>query len=142
MRKKWGSRSLRRGSRKDLPSMRRWWGRREPSGTSQESPMPIKHFRAKISSHISWPSVFGLLSSASMPRPSPSFRLLTSALLGLASAGACGAAMPNSDKTDGTTLGPGAGSEAEQLAKKSKEENGGDGKPNCPNGALEDPHRG
>jgi len=77
-----------------------------------------------------------------MPRPSPSFRLFTAALLGFASAGACGAAMPHTDKPEATSVTPGSGGEASDFAKKSKEDNGGEGKPNCPNGALEDPHRG
>lgn len=76
-----------------------------------------------------------------MSPSSPSFRLLTAALLGLASAGACGAAMPEGDVV-GNEMAP---EKAEELARKKREEakkDSNDDKPRCPHGELADPHRG
>lgn len=70
---------------------------------------------------------------------SPSLRLLTAILLGLASVGACGAAMPE----QGQATGPGE-NQADELARKNRDEAQKDPNeaPRCPHGALEDPHRG
>lgn len=79
-----------------------------------------------------------------MSPSSPSFRLLTAALLGLASAGACGAAMPEGDAV-GNEMAPG---NAEELARKKREDSQKEPpeqkeqKPQCPHGELSDPHRG
>jgi pyruvate/2-oxoglutarate dehydrogenase complex dihydrolipoamide acyltransferase (E2) component len=64
---------------------------------------------------------------------SPSLRLLTAVFLGLASIGACGAAMPEQ-----------GAEQADELArKKAESEPKAPNEPTrCPHGALEDPHRG
>jgi outer membrane biosynthesis protein TonB len=80
-------------------------------------------------------------------RPQP-IRFMTAMFLGLSAAGACGAAMPENDPVGShpgrstAHVSPDDDS-PEALAKKAaKEKDAGADGPNCPHGALEDPHRG
>ncbi len=81
------------------------------------------------------------------PRPLP-FRLITALFLGLSAAGACGAAMPENDPVgqhpgrSTAHVNPGEDNPEELARKGHHAADAGTDAPQCPHGALEDPHRG